>query len=263
MEQPPPNTTTAELPAQPVEERPRASRWHSKIPGIRGRWLIWFAVPTLLASVPFIGWFVWYELKLPQATFVSEPIAYVPITPAELVDAAPPAETVPPVLEPISEPVQPTQPPTESRLVILEAAVERNSALLEKVEQVLTANNGADLYMAEKLDLIVDVKTIVESLLAMSHQVSTEIAGLAPTAFAAPNWITENPSPQTEPPFELIAIDRWQRAWYAVLALNGHVTMVAPPDSRAGWELVSLEPMARKALFRNAASGTEHELQVR
>ena len=143
--------------------------------------------------------------------------------------------------------------------------MERNTVLLEQIERALQVNEDAHLYMSEKIDQIEDVKATSETLSAMVYDISMQVDALSPYSSDTPA-VAAGPTVQSSPaapPFELLAIDKWQHDWYAVLELDGQVAMVTPPESRAGWELVRLDPTARKAVFRNTASGTEHELQVR
>ena len=143
--------------------------------------------------------------------------------------------------------------------------MDRNITLLEELARAMQANQDAHMYLAESVDQIEDVKATSESLSAMVYDISMQVDALSPYASDTPAVAAE-PTVQSSPaspPFELLAIDKWQHDWYAVLELDGQVAMVTPPESRAGWELVRLDPTARKALFRNTASGAEHELQVR
>ena len=147
----------------------------------------------------------------------------------------------------------------------LEELMERNIALLEEIGACLAGKRGRAHVLAERVDQIEDVKATSETLSAVVYDISMQVDALSPYSSDTPAVAAE-PTVQSSPaapPFELLAIDKWQHDWYAVLELDGQVAMVTPPDSRAGWELVRLDPTARKALFRNTASGTEHELQVR
>ena len=143
--------------------------------------------------------------------------------------------------------------------------MKQNIELMEQMERALQANEDAHLYLAEKVDQIEDMKASSESLSALMYNIAMQVESLSPHAGETAAAVEEPtvPSIPDSPPFELLAIDKWQHDWYAVLELDGQVTMVTPPASRAGWELLRLDPTSRKALFRNSASGTEHELEIR
>ena len=140
--------------------------------------------------------------------------------------------------------------------------------LLEEVKYQLRQSNDADLYLADQMaqtqKLVISIQTgqtiVAESLenrmieLAQKIDVMSEAA---PTE-AAPSSST---SSSDVPPFRLIAIDRWENEWNAVLELNGKISMLAPQSARAGWKLLRISPQNRTALFRSR-SGTEAQLTV-
>ena len=140
--------------------------------------------------------------------------------------------------------------------------------LLEEVKYQLRQNNDADLYLAEQVaelqKLVISIQTgqtiVAENLenrmidLAQKIDVMSEAAPTDP----APSSST---SSSDVPPFRLIAIDRWENEWNAVLELNGKISMLAPQSARAGWKLLRISPQNRTALFRSR-SGTEAQLTV-
>ena len=140
--------------------------------------------------------------------------------------------------------------------------------LLEEVKYQLRQNNDADLYLAEQFaelqKLVISIQTgqtiVAENLenrmidLAQKIDVMSEAAPTDP----APSSST---SSSDVPPFRLIAIDRWENEWNAVLELNGKISMLAPQSARAGWKLLRISPQNRTALFRSR-SGTEAQLTV-
>ena len=140
--------------------------------------------------------------------------------------------------------------------------------LLEEVKYQLRQNNDADLYLAEQVaelqKLVISIQTgqtiVAENLenrmidLAQKIDVMSEAGSTEP----APNSST---SSSDVPPFRLIAIDRWENEWNAVLELNGKISMLAPQSARAGWKLLRISPQNRTALFRSR-SGTEAQLTV-
>ena len=140
--------------------------------------------------------------------------------------------------------------------------------LLEEVRNQLRQNNDADLYLAEQFaelqKLVISIQTgqtiVAENLenrmidLAQKIDVMSEAGSTEP----APNSST---SSSDIPPFRLIAIDRWENEWNAVLELNGKISMLAPQSARAGWKLLQISPQTRTALFRSR-NGTEAQLTV-
>ena len=135
--------------------------------------------------------------------------------------------------------------------------------LLEEVKQKLHQNNDADLYLADQIaelqNLVISVQTgqtiVAESLENRMNELAQKIDAISEPA----------PIPSTSsmdvPPFRLIAIDRWENEWNAVLELNGKVSMLMPQSARAGWKLLRISPQNRTALFLSR-SGTEAQLTV-
>ena len=140
--------------------------------------------------------------------------------------------------------------------------------LLEEVKQKLQQNNDADLYLADQIaqlqKLVISLQTgqtiVAESNENRMNELAQKIDAMSePT----PATITQIPSTSSTdvPPFRLIAIDRWENEWNAVLELNGKISMLAPQSARAGWKLLQISPQNRTALFRSS-SGTEAQLTV-
>ena len=140
--------------------------------------------------------------------------------------------------------------------------------LLEEVKYQLRQSNDADLYLADQMaqiqKLVISIQTgqtiVAESLENRMIDLAQKIDDMseaAPTE-AAPSSST---SSSDVPPFRLIAIDRWENEWNAVLELNGKISMLAPQSARAGWKLLRISPQNRTALFRSR-SGTEAQLTV-
>ena len=140
--------------------------------------------------------------------------------------------------------------------------------LLEEVKYQLRQNNDADLYLADQMaeiqKLVISIQTgqtiVAESLENRMIELGQKIDDMseaAPTE-AAPSSST---SSSDVPPFRLIAIDRWENEWNAVLELNGKISMLAPQSARAGWKLLRISPQNRTALFRSR-NGTEAKLTV-
>ena len=141
--------------------------------------------------------------------------------------------------------------------------------LLEEVRnQKLRQNNDADLYLADQIaelqKLVISIQTgqtiVAESLEKRMNELAQKIDAIPE---AAPTDTAPIPSTSSSdvPPFRLIAIDRWENEWNAVLELNGKVSMLTPQSARAGWKLLRISPLDSTALFRSR-SGTEAQLTV-
>ena len=140
--------------------------------------------------------------------------------------------------------------------------------LLEEVKYQLRQNNDADLYLADQVaelqKLVISLQTgqtiVAESL---EHRMTELAQKIDAMAEAAPNEPAPIPTTSSSdvPPFRLIAIDRWENEWNAVIKLNGKVSMLTPQSARAGWKLLRISPQKRTALFRSR-SGTEAQLTV-
>ena len=140
--------------------------------------------------------------------------------------------------------------------------------LLKEVRHQLRQNNDADLYLADQMaeiqKLVISIQTgqtiVAESLENRMNELAQKIDAMSeavpPEAAPIPDA-----SSMDIPPFRLIAIDRWENEWNAVLELNGKVSMLAPQSARAGWKLVRISPQNRTALFRSR-NGTEAQLTV-
>ena len=140
--------------------------------------------------------------------------------------------------------------------------------LLEEVRHQLRQNNDADLYLADQFaelqKLVISLQTgqtvVAESHENRMHELAQKFNAISESAPAAPTPIPSTRSSDV-PPFRLIAVDRWENEWNAVIELNGKISMLAPQSARAGWKLLRISPQNRTALFRSR-SGTEAQLTV-
>ena len=140
--------------------------------------------------------------------------------------------------------------------------------LLEEVKHQLRQNNDADLYLADRVaelqKLVISLQTgqtiVAESLENRMNDLAQKIDVMSEASPTDPAPIRSTGSMDV-PPFRLIAVDRWENEWNAVLELNGKVSMLAPQSARAGWKLLRISPQGRTALFRSR-SGTEVQLTV-
>jgi len=142
--------------------------------------------------------------------------------------------------------------------------------LLEKIQHNQQQNNEALLYFDERLkalesleptiQLAVDsYKESTKSLSQILGYLETKLNKAPPPAEIQPEVTIE--SHQSQPPFRLIAIDRWENQWNAILEFEGRMTMIEPLSSRAGWQLLKINPAKQSALFQ-AKSGRKLELRV-
>ena len=140
--------------------------------------------------------------------------------------------------------------------------------LLEEVKYQLRQNNDADLYLADQMaqiqKLVISIQT---SQTIVAESLENRMIELAQKIDTMSEAVPTDPAPSSStsssdvPPFRLIAIDRWENEWNAVLELNGKISMLAPQSARAGWKLLRISPQNRTALFRSR-SGTEAQLTV-
>ncbi len=142
--------------------------------------------------------------------------------------------------------------------------------VLEKIQHNQQQNNDALLYFDERLKALENLEPKIQSAIDSQNnsikkidqilwKLETKLDETIRTAEQPPELKIE--SHLSLPPFRLIAIDRWQNQWNAILELDGRITMIEPNSSRAGWKLLNIDPSKQSALFR-AKSGKQMELQV-
>ncbi len=162
------------------------------------------------------------------------------------------------------------EPPAADAALMQDEALrqvgQRMDSLTDKFEEAIRLQEDAHRYLDSRIEIVVGLKTDIDVIAQALNALSSEIAQLRyqqaePIAEQTAQPATYPRSAEI-PPFKLIAIDRWNSHWNAVIELDGQVAMIAPNDSRAGWQLVGLDPTARTALFRNV-TGSDHELSVR
>ena len=94
-------------------------------------------------------------------------------------------------------------------------------------------NNDADLYLADQIaelqKLVISLQT-GQTIVAESHENRMNELAQKIDAISEPTPVTITQIPSTSstdvPPFRLIAIDRWENEWNAVLELNGKISML-------------------------------------
>ena len=140
--------------------------------------------------------------------------------------------------------------------------------LVEKVEFRLNSNEDAHLYLDDSLTVIENelkrlTKLVNEQILTNLNALKSQIDALDSNLLKKAQLSESMSKSNTKkPPFRLISIDQWETEWSAVLTLDGHVTMIYPNDTRAGWTLLKVNPLARSATFLKRSTGLETTLFV-
>ncbi len=141
---------------------------------------------------------------------------------------------------------------------------------LSQMQINLNRTNDALLYFDERLNAIDSLKAELAAITESYHSSVRQMSALSEQLEAKlsvdeprkPTLASVEMTPQKNlPPFRLIAIDRWQNQWNAVLELNGQITMIKPNSSRVGWHLVTIHSAKQTAVFKSD-SGIEAELHV-
>ena len=213
----------------------------------------------------------------PPAVSLHDPIPETPINQDAIITAAELAAQIPDVDQYNVEPnTAETIPPSNTNQVPENEPPPLNAAKLAPLIEQLTASlqraDDATLYLETRVGALENnlqgIKTVDRRLAELTEEVSSlksqsrklysliETSNAPPTQASAPTTAIS-----TVPPFTLVAIDRWQNEWNAVLEMQGKLAMLTPEAERAGWQLVKIEPTARKALFRNR-DGIDHELKI-
>ena len=143
--------------------------------------------------------------------------------------------------------------------------------ILEQMKLGLKQQNDAFLYLDDRLQPIIElmpkIQKLIENQVETSEQMALRLQELKVTAASISQKIEDKKSPPVvkaidlRPPFRLIAIDRWNRQWNAVLELDGKITMIGQQDVRSGWRLINIDPRSKSAVFESQ-NGYEVELYV-
>ena len=143
-------------------------------------------------------------------------------------------------------------------------------SMLEEINSGLKQQNDAFLYFDDRLQPMRELLPKLESAVALQStatqhlesrivELESEIANL--TTFVTEAQNTNVQSALSTPPFRLIAIDRWNNEWNAVIEFEGKITMISPQSARAGWRLVTIDPNTHSAQFQST-TGNEAILSV-
>ena len=143
-------------------------------------------------------------------------------------------------------------------------------AILEKVEYRLNESSDAFLYFEERLKNLSALEPQIISSIALQSTVADmmetrmmEVESRVDSLAQALSQAKQSDSPKNllQPPFRLIAIDRWQNKWNAVIELDGRISIIEPQASRAGWQLLTIDPSSHSTIFRSR-SGKEVKLEI-
>ena len=265
-ESPPPSPVPAKVPSlKPLHLR----KWM-----IRSLVIIATAMTIAIAAVVIVSKTI---PSPPPAVSLHDPIPETPINQDAIITAAELAAQIPDVDQYNVEPnTAETIPPSNTNQVPENEPPPPNAAELAALIQQLNASlqraDDATLYLETRVGALENnlegIKTVDRRLAELTEEVSSlksqsrklytliENSNATPTQAIAPATAMS-----TVPPFNLVAIDRWHNEWNAVLEMQGKLAMLTPESERAGWQLVKIEPTARKALFRNR-EGIDHELKI-
>ena len=213
----------------------------------------------------------------PPAVSLHDPIPETPIEQDATLTAAELAAQIPAVDQYNVEPTPVTNTPPSNPIPVAENnPPSPNAAELAALIQQLTASlqraDDATLYLETRVGALEnnlqEIKTVDRRLVELTEEVSSlksqsrKLYSLIETSSSPPTQaLAPETASSTVPPFTLIGIDRWHNEWNAVLEMQGKLVMLTPEAERAGWQLVKIEPTARKALFRNR-EGIDHELKI-
>ena len=142
--------------------------------------------------------------------------------------------------------------------------------ILNEIQYEFKQTRDALMYFDDRIDSLVLLKPTLDSMIA-THADSMENFKSRMLAIEAELQRSlellqiddgkKYEDPELGPPFRLIAIDRWENQWNAVIELDGRITMIQPQDSRSGWKLLRLHPTKGSAVFRSG-SGNQATLEI-
>ncbi len=140
--------------------------------------------------------------------------------------------------------------------------------ILEEIHLGFKQQNDALLYFDDRLQPMAEMVPMLESIAAIqsstTDRLEERMMNLEESITQLNSTLHESDATQQTkeqvPPFRLIAIDRWNNEWNAVIELDGKFAMIGLHSFRAGWQLLEIDPRERTALFQ-ADSG--HTVLVR
>ena len=273
-----------ETPEPATNESPPPSPVLAKVPPLKSlhlrKWMIRSLVIIATAMTIAIAAVVIISKTIPSpppAVSLHDPIPETPINQDAIITAAELAAQIPDVDQYNVEPnTADTIPPSNTNQVPENEPPPPNAAELAALIQQLNASlqraDDATLYLETRVGALENnlegIKTVDRRMAELTEEVSSlksqsrKLYSLIENSNATPTQaIAPATAISTVPPFTLVAIDRWHNEWNAVLEMQGKLAMLTPESERAGWQLVKIEPTARKALFRNR-EGIDHELKI-
>ncbi len=136
-------------------------------------------------------------------------------------------------------------------------------SLLEEVKNLLMKHEDAFLYFDERLSPLDELKPQLETAVTIQTnlakllesrmiQLEARVESMERAMTDSKKTISSENAHPSYPPFRLIAIDRWNNEWNAVLEMDGRVTAARPKASLAGWSLLSINPIRHSAKFRKS-----------
>ena len=262
-----------------TNESPPPSPVPAKVPPLKSlhlrKWMIRSLVIIASAMTIAIAAVVIVSKTIPSpppAVSLHDPISETPIDQDAIITATELAAQVPDVDQYNVEPTPTiaTNTPQENDPPPPNAA--ELAALIQQLNASLQRADDATLYLETRVGALENnlegIKTVDLRLAELTEEVSSlksqsrKLYSLIENSNATPTQaIAPATAMSTVPPFNLVAIDRWHNEWNAVLEMQGKLAMLTPESERAGWQLVKIEPTARKALFRNR-EGIDHELKI-
>ena len=232
-----------------------------------------FGIPSRLililgASFCVIGAALWLQWNFSEYTRKppSPPASVQEIVDANAFPATPNSELATTVVQESAAAILPLDDSVNSPAIELGPEI---AATLDEIRLGLQQQTDAFLYFDEqlqpiteslhKLEASVSVQTSTTALFEERMTHLEKLVGELTVSMTEARLPID--SSEHLPPFRLIAIDRWNNEWNAVIELNGKISMIGLNASRAGWLLFQISPNSRSAIFRSE-SGSQVELAV-
>ena len=142
--------------------------------------------------------------------------------------------------------------------------------LLIEIPYEQKQTRDALVYFDDRIDSLIALQPSFESLISnhveTTNSLENRMLAVETTLQSIRDMLdTENTdeaeTAESRPPFRLIAIDRWENQWNAVIELDGRITMIQPQEVRAGWKLLEITPSNASAVFRSS-SGKQTILKI-
>ena len=133
---------------------------------------------------------------------------------------------------------------------------------LREIQYEFKQNRDALAYFDDRIESLTALKPMIESALAVQSESADDLPLRITAIELGLQRIGEllesevRPATKTinmSPPFRLIAVDRWENQWNAVIELDGHITVVQAQEKRAGWKLIEIDPANESASFVSAS----------